>query len=109
LAAKIPLNGEADAAKAMLESAVKMGFKKVVLGLFNARFREGQVKVLREVEAMPGVQLTVVLLGAPYDYPLIERADGVVCSYEYTALSVEALLDALATGEFAGESPVKFE
>lgn len=58
---------------------------------------------------MPGVQLTVALLGAPYDYPLIERADGIVCSYEYTALSVEALLDALASGEYAGESPVKFE
>jgi len=109
LAAKIPLNGEADAAKAMLESAVKMGFKKVVLGLFNARFREGQVKVLRELEEMVGVQLTVVLLGAPYDYPLIQRADGIVCSYEYTALSVEALLDALASGEYAGESPVKYE
>ncbi len=109
LAAKIPLNGEADAAKAMLESAVKMGFKKVVLGLFNARFREGQIKVLRELEEMVGVQLTVVLLGAPYDYPLIQRADGVVCSYEYTALSVEAVLDALASGEFVGESPVKFE
>ena len=109
LAAKIPLNGEADAAKAMLESAVKMGFKKVILGLFNARFREGQVKVLRELEAMPGVQLIVVLMGTPYDYPLIERADAVTCAYEYTSLSVEAMLDALTTGEFVGESPVKFE
>lgn len=109
LAAKIPLNGEVETSKAMLESAVKMGFKKVVLGLFNARFREGQIQMLRELEAMAGVQLTVVLLGAPYDYPLIQRADGVVCAYEYTALSVEALLDALSKGRFAGESPVRFE
>ena len=109
LAAKIPLNGEADAAKAMLESAVKMGFKKVVLGLFNARFREGQIKVLRELEAMVGVQLIVVLLGAPYDYPMIERADAVVCSYDYTSLSVEAVLDALVSGEFVGQCPVKLD
>ena len=109
LAAKIPLNGEADAAKAMLESAVKMGFKKVVLGLFNARFREGQIKVLRELEAMVGVQLIVVLLGAPYDYSMIERADAVVCSYDYTSLSVEAVLDALVSGEFVGQCPVKLD
>ena len=59
-------------------------------------------RALRELEAMVGVQLIVVLLGAPYDYPLIERADGVVCSYEYTALSVEALLDALENGQIYG-------
>lgn len=109
LAAKIPLDGDSTAAGMMLQSAVKMGFKKVILGLFNARLREGQVKVLRELEDMPGVHLTVALLGAPYDCRLVQRADGIVCAYEYTALSVEALLDALSAGEFPGVCPVKTE
>lgn len=107
LAAKIPLDGESSGAVSMVQSAVKMGFKKVVLGLYNARFREGQVQVLRELENMPGVRLIVVLLGAPYDQKLIQRADAVVTCYDYTALSVEALLDALESGVFPGQCPMK--
>lgn len=109
LAARIPLDGDSSAAIAMLDSAVKMGFRKIVLGLFNARFREGQVQVLRKLENMVGIERIVVLLGAPYDRPLIRQAEGIICTYDYTALSVEALLDALETGRFSGVCPVKVE
>lgn len=107
LGMKMPLNGGAEEAVAMVASAVKMGFEHIILGLYNARFRPGQIAILRELEKMAGVHLTVILLGAPYDLPLIERADGVLTCYEYTALSVEALLDSLTDGKFPGRCPMK--
>ena len=39
-----------------------------VLGLYNARFREGQIQALRELERQ-GRPLVVVLLGAPSTTP----------------------------------------
>lgn len=105
LAAKMPLDGDAAQAATMLDSAVKMGFKTVVLGLFNARMRPGQQEVLRKIEEMPGVRLIVALLGAPYDASLVHRADAVIAAYDYTALGVEALLDALASGRYVGHCP----
>ena len=77
-----------------------------VLGLYNARFREGQIQALRELERQ-GRPLVVVLLGAPYDAALLKRADAVVAAYEYTALSVPSVLQALEEGTFSGRLPVK--
>lgn len=78
----------------------------MVLGLYNARFRPGQLRVLRELERQ-GRPLIVVMLGAPYDLPLIQNAQGVIAAYEYTWLSVHALLDAMETDTFLGHLPVR--
>lgn len=77
-----------------------------VLGLYNARLRPGQQELLRLLEA-DGRPLVVALLGAPYDLPLVQRADSVLCAYEYTWLAANALLDAMERGEFPGIVPVK--
>ena len=77
-----------------------------VLALYNARFRESQQTILRELEAQKQ-PLVVLLLGAPYDASLIHNAQCVICAYEYTYLSAEALLSALETGAFPGHLPVK--
>ncbi len=76
-----------------------------VMGLYNARFRKGQVETLRLLESL-GKPLIVIMLGAPYDLSLIENADSVIASYEYTTLSVDSIIYALKTGEFPGSSPV---
>lgn len=77
-----------------------------VLALYNARFRESQQAILRELEAQKQ-PLVVLLLGAPYDATLIRNAQCVICAYEYTYLSANTLLTALETGEFKGHLPVK--
>ena len=80
----------------------------VILGLYNARFRAGQQKLiqaLRELAQNGRIRLAVILLGAPYDLPLVEDADCVLTSYEYTRLSVKALLEAMESGTYPGQSP----
>ena len=96
-----PLNDVNEEAEVVLNS----DFDVAVLGLYNARFRPGQVKLLRQLEAS-GKPLIVVLLGGPYDKALVERADAIIAAYEYTPLSVKAVIDALEKGVYPGKSPV---
>ena len=99
-----PLNGIDQGVEAML----KKDFDVAVLGLYNARFRPGQVQLLRLLEAS-GKPLIVVLLGAPYDAALVRRANAVIAAYEYTPLSVAAVIKALRDGRFPGRSPVRLQ
>ena len=78
----------------------------IVLGLYNARFRDGQkavVKALREA----GKPLVVVMLGAPYDAQAAGDADALIAAYEYTNLSVKAFIESVKCGKFEGVLPVK--
>ena len=77
-----------------------------VLGLYNARFRKGQQAVIKEMEKLER-PLIVVMLGAPYDAPLIQNADALIAAYEYTSLSAETTVDALQECVFPGKLPVK--
>ncbi len=97
-----PLNDVNEAAETVLGT----DFDVAVLGLYNARFRPGQVKLLRRLEES-GKPLIVVLLGAPYDRALVNRADAVIAAYEYTPLSVRAVIDSMDRGRFQGKSPVR--
>lgn len=88
-----------------LEEIDADNYELAVLGLYNARFRAGQQELLRALEKS-GKTLVVVLLGAPYDAVLVKRSDAVIAAYEYTALSVSAVLDALEEQRFPGQCPV---
>jgi len=93
-----------------IDSAVKMGFKRFMIALYNARFKPGQIKVLQKVLSLTNARVMVVLLGAPYDLDLVKRLDpfgmsDVICSYEYTPLSVEAVLNALVSNDYPGKVP----
>ena len=85
---------------------VPEGYDALLLGLYNARFHEGQRQLLRAAEES-GLPLTVLLLGGPYDASLVKRADACIAAYDYIPLSVEALLCALAEGSFSGKAPVR--
>lgn len=100
---EIPMNSVDDAT---LEAIRSKDYDVAVLALYNARFRESQQAILRELEAQDR-PLVVLLLGAPYDATLIRDAQCVICAYEYTYLAANALLDVLETGEFKGHLPVK--
>ncbi|MBQ4073736.1 MAG: glycoside hydrolase family 3 protein [Clostridia bacterium] len=99
----MPLNNYNDETIAILE---KGDFDVAVLGLYNARFRKGQIDTLRKLESMDK-PLVVILLGAPYDATLVQRADALISGYEYTNISVPSILDAVQTGVFHGSLPVK--
>ena len=103
VSAVLPLDGLDGESRAALCS---QDYDVAVLGLYNARFREGQQQILRLLEEQ-GRPLVVILLGAPYDAALIRRADAAVAAYEYTPLSVSSVLDALADGVFPGRLPVR--
>lgn len=95
-----------DVDEATLEAIRADDYDVAVLALYNARFRESQQTILRELEKQDR-PLVVLLLGAPYDAVLIRNAKCVICAYEYTHLSANMLLSALETGEFNGHLPVK--
>ena len=99
----IPMNEVDDAT---LQAIRDEAYDVAVLALYNARFRPSQQAILRELEAQ-NRPLVVLLLGAPYDATLIRNAKCVICAYEYTYLSANALLWAMENGQFKGHLPVK--
>ncbi len=78
----------------------------IVLGLYNARFRDGQKATLRALEKAQK-PLVVVLLGAPYDAGCVKKCDLLVAAYEYTNLSVKAFIECVKAQTFTGVLPVK--
>lgn len=100
-----PINELTEETKRAIEEDT---YDVAVVGLYNARFREGQREVLRALEAQSR-PLIVVMLGAPYDLPYIERADAVIATYEYTQISAAAAVEAMAEGVYEGKLPVKVE
>ena len=78
----------------------------VVLGLYNARFRDSQIALLRALEALD-VPLVIITVGGPCDVQCVRRADAVIALYEYTALSVSSAITALRTGQFGGKAPMQ--
>ncbi|MBE5785267.1 MAG: glycoside hydrolase family 3 protein [Clostridiales bacterium] len=108
LAAAAKARFGADAVEYIIDGempSIPQGYDMLVLGLYNARFHESQIKLLRAAEESK-LPLVVLLLGGPYDAALIKRADACIAAYEFTPLSVEALLAALADGIFPGKAPV---
>ncbi len=97
-----PLDGIDEHAKA----AIAGDYDVAVVGLYNAGLRSGQLAVLEEVEKT-GKPVVVVLLGVPYDNRFADKADAVIASYEYTPLSVPALVAAMRDCRYPGKLPVK--
>lgn len=100
----VPLNEMTDEVKA----AVDGDFEVAVMGLYNARVREGQIKIYNELKKT-GKPVVAVLLGAPYDYECVKDADAVIASYEYTPLSAPALIKAMKECRYPGKLPVNVE
>lgn len=90
--------------QAVLEQAARADV--VVLGVQNARFRPGLSELIRTLSDA-GHPLALVLLAGPWDIPLLPRAALLAAAYEYTALSVSSVIDALRTGRFSGHLPVR--
>lgn len=100
------------------------GKKQVLLGVYNALFREGAKALMKELLPREDLELTVLLMGTPYDIPLLmkeclegPRGEGgfqdalyesiraVICTYEYTPLSMRCLLKAMQEKQFKGKNP----
>ncbi len=77
-----------------------------VLGVYNARFRPTQCEVYKQLK-QKNKPVIVVLMGAPYDIMYFRDADEVLCAYEYTSASIDAVLDALSEDSYSGVLPVR--
>ncbi len=100
----VPLNEFTDEVNAQIAG----DYDVAVVGLYHANAREGQQKIYKAVKAV-GKPVVAVLLGVPYDYACCKDADAIIASYEYTPLSVPALLNAMKKAEYPGKLPVCVE
>ncbi len=89
-----------------IRRAAAEDYDVAVVGLYNAGLRNGQLAVLQEV-LKTGKPVIAVLLGVPYDNRFAQNADAVIASYEYTPLSVPALIKAMKDCRYPGKLPVK--
>lgn len=65
----VPMN---DIDPAGVEKQIKDECDMVVLGIYNARFHEGQQRLLESLQQRE-MSLVVVMLGAPYDAPFVKK------------------------------------
>ncbi len=102
---------EAPAVLEKVDAYIKAGRTKVLCGVYNGRFREGARAVVEGLLDDPRIDLTVLLLGMPYDMPALLKGEhaanieAIITTYEYTMLSAKALMTALSTKEFPGRCP----
>lgn len=101
----VPMN---DIDPAGVEKQIKDECDMVVLGIYNARFHEGQQRLLESLQQRE-MSLVVVMLGAPYDAPFVKKVAALVAAYEYTSISIKAVQRALEENRFLGQLPVKLE
>lgn len=99
-----PLNEMTDEIRAEIAG----DYDLAVVGLYHAGMREGQQKMLKAI-IKTGKPVIVVMLGVPYDYTYAKEADAVLATYEYTPLSVEALICAMRKDRYEGSLPVNLD
>jgi len=88
-----------------VEKAVKGEYDVAVLGVFNAGLKPGQLDVLKALEKT-GKPVVAVLLGSPYDWKYTANCRAVITGYEYTRLSVKAVLHAMKNRCYPGKLPI---
>ena len=76
-----------------------------VLGVFNAGLKPGQLDVLKALEKT-GKPVVAVLLASPYDWKYTANCRAVITGYEYTKLSVKAVLHAMKNRCYPGKLPI---
>lgn len=111
----VPMNltvEEAEEAALKAKRLFEEGYELAVLGLYNARLRPGQAALLEKLRRVRDAfgenepkQILFCFLGAPYDKVLLQEGETALCTYEYTRLSLEALIWALENGRFEGVCP----
>lgn len=100
----IPVNPDEDLINTIREEAKDKEI--VVVGAYNASLNEGQVRLVNSLLEV-NKNIIVVALRNPYDLLEFEDVPTYVCTYEYTPLSVESVLEVLS-GNYVpkGELPV---
>ncbi len=89
-----------------VENAIHNDYDVAVLGIFNADIRPGQLAVLEAVQAKKK-PVVAVLLSSPYDSKYVEGCNAMITGYEYTMLSVKALVQAIKENDYQGKLPVR--
>ncbi|MGF7429976.1 beta-N-acetylhexosaminidase [Thermoanaerobacterium thermosaccharolyticum] len=100
----IPINPDDTFIDSILNDAEDK--KLIVIGTYNANLNEGQCKLVNSLHKL-NCNIIVVALRNPYDLLKFKDVSTYVCTYEYTHISIESVLDALE-GKFmpSGKLPV---
>ena len=91
-----------------IEDAIDRDYDVVVLGVFNqsrARILPELLRCLKEKRK----PILAVLLNSPYDFAIVKECEAVLCAYEYTTLSVKALIRCMVAGVYEGVLPVRLD
>ncbi len=88
-----------------VQTAIDGSYDIAVAGIFNAGLKPGQLDILKALEKT-GKPVIAVLLGSPYDYKYTKNCQAVITGYEYTTLSVKAILHAMKSCSYPGKLPV---
>jgi len=86
-------------------TAIESDFDVAVVGIFDAASMPEQLAIIKELKKT-GKPIVAVLLRSPYDYKYVSDCNAVVTCYEYTTLSINALVRAMKNNEYKGKLPV---
>lgn len=89
-----------------VRDAVAGEYDVAILGIFNGDIKPGQLAALEALQEK-GKPVVAVLLNSPYDRRFVESCNAIVAGYEYTMLSVKALVRAIKDNCYQGKLPVK--
>ena len=89
-----------------VRDAMNSDYDVAILGIFNADIKPGQLAILEALQKK-GKPVVAVLLNSPYDRRFVESCNAIVTGYEYTILSVKALIRAIKDNDYRGTLPVR--
>lgn len=81
----------------------------IIVGTYNANLNEGQCKLVNELYKY-NENIIVVALRNPYDISAFKQIPTYICTYEYTPLSIDSLINVLVNEvQPLGKAPVTIE
>ncbi|WHE06847.1 beta-N-acetylhexosaminidase [Thermoanaerobacterium thermosaccharolyticum] len=103
----IPVNPDDDVINNIMDLTTDK--KLIIIGTYNANLNIGQCKLIKSIMKI-NKNIIVVALRNPYDVMMFRDVPTYICTFEYTPLSIESVLDALE-GKYipSGNLPVTLE
>lgn len=103
----IPVNPDDDVINNIMDLTTDK--KLIIIGTYNANLNIGQCKLIKSIMKI-NKNIIVVALRNPYDVMMFRDVPTYICTFEYTPISIESVLDALE-GKYipSGNLPVTLE
>lgn len=83
---------------------IKDNYEQIIFATYNVCKDDYQTKVY---DILPKDKVTVVAMRSPYDAMYLNNIKGYICIYEATELALNSLCNAIETGKYIGQLPIK--